>query len=374
MDMDDIKYIRKTYEEELFKKYNIVGLGIGFKKKKRRSTKDLSLKIFVKQKVPSYDLKPENMIPNQIDGVLTDIEGIGDVYALPFPYDLGPYKTPSKRIEKYRPAPPGVSIGHYKITAGTFGAVMVDKKTGERLILTNNHAAANSNDAKIGDPILQPGPYDGGKMSDKRWENGGWNYDDKIKDDVIGQLKRYVPIVFEIERPTSKSVKYLAELADLFPRSFNYLAKSTGSKHRMTNVMAVKLSGEYNEMDAAVASPLNPKDIIPEILDIGPVKGVKSPELRMKVQKSGRTTELTKGRIEAIDVSVRVGYGFGGPYANFKNQIVTGRMSSPGDSGSLLLDYDNYAVGLLFAGSTQSSIYNPIDKVLKALEVEPLVI
>ena len=37
--------------------------------------------------------------------------------------------------------------------------------------------------------------------------------------------------------------------------------------------------------------------------------------------------------------------------ARFARQIVTSAMSAGGDSGSLLLDMDNRAVGLLFAGS-----------------------
>jgi hypothetical protein len=46
-------------------------------------------------------------------------------------------------------------------------------------------------------------------------------------------------------------------------------------------------------------------------------------------------------------------------------------MSSPGDSGSLLVAGDSMkAVGLLFAGSDQATIFNPIEDVLSALEVE----
>lgn len=374
MDIDDIRNIRRTYEEELFKKYNIVGLGIGFKKKKRRHTKDLSLKMFVKEKLPPYGLKPIDMIPEQIDGVPTDVEGIGEVYAIPPTYGIERTIKEVKRTERHRPAPPGVSLGHYQITAGTFGTVVVDKKTGELLILTNNHVAANSNNANIRDPVLQPGPHDGGRLDKKRFRDGKWDYEKQMDDDVIGWLKNYVPIVYEFEIYNSGHMKYLAELANLFPRSFNYLAKSTGSKYRLTDIVPIKLSGEYNEIDAAVVSPLNPKDINPEILGIGRVKGVKDAELGMKVQKSGRTTGLTKGRIEAIDVSLRVGYGYGGKYANFKNQIVSNYMSSPGDSGSSLLDYDNYAVGLLFAGSSRVTVYNPINKVLDGLKVEPLVV
>jgi hypothetical protein len=36
----------------------------------------------------------------------------------------------------------GVSIGHYKGTAGTAGCLVKDKKTGEILILSNAHVLA----------------------------------------------------------------------------------------------------------------------------------------------------------------------------------------------------------------------------------------
>jgi hypothetical protein len=45
-------------------------------------------------------------------------------------------------------------------------------------------------------------------------------------------------------------------------------------------------------------------------------------------------------------------------------------MSQPGDSGSLLVAGGSLqAVGLLFAGSSQTTIYNPIGDVLQALAV-----
>jgi hypothetical protein len=57
--------------------------------------------------------------------------------------------------------------------------------------------------------------------------------------------------------------------------------------------------------------------------------------------------------------------------AQFDGQIITGPMSQGGDSGSLLVADDlRAAVGLLFAGSSQSTIHNPIQAVLDALEVD----
>ena len=59
-----------------------------------------------------------------------------------------------------RPVPGGISIGHTEITAGTFGCLV--KRGSDTYILSNNHVIANSNDAQVGDVIIQPGPVDGG--------------------------------------------------------------------------------------------------------------------------------------------------------------------------------------------------------------------
>ena len=84
------------------------------------------------------------------------LEEVGEIFAPP-PGDI---KTDIDRTKYIRPAPGGVSIGHKDITAGTLGMLVQDKETGEILILSNNHILANSNDAKIGDRIMQPGPHD----------------------------------------------------------------------------------------------------------------------------------------------------------------------------------------------------------------------
>src|SRR3954463_8294469 len=62
-----------------------------------------------------------------------------------------------------RPMKIGVSIGHYKITAGTLGGFVRSRDDDSVLILSNNHVLANENKGKKGDPILQPGDIDGGR-------------------------------------------------------------------------------------------------------------------------------------------------------------------------------------------------------------------
>jgi hypothetical protein len=213
------------------------------------------------------------------------------------------------RTALIRPALAGVSIGHYRGGAGTFGAVVYDRKTGEPLILSNNHVLANTSltDEKrgeIGDSIVQPAVMD-------------------KKSKELGVLAKYVPL-------------------NPYPSP--------------------------NVVDCALAKPLSEQDISPEILEIGTVAGVCEPVVGMEIKKSGRTTGYTTGKIRALNATINVSYG-NGQTIKFEKQIVASPMSRPGDSGSLVLNRENKAVGLLFAGSDLSTIINPINYVLEMLGV-----
>ena len=54
----------------------------------------------------------------------------------------------------------------------------------------------------------------------------------------------------------------------------------------------------------------------------------------------------------------------------FTNQLMASGMSAGGDSGSAILDGDGLVVGLLYAGSGQATLINPIQTVLNLLKVE----
>jgi hypothetical protein len=88
----------------------------------------------------------------------------------------------------------------------------------------------------------------------------------------------------------------------------------------------------------------------------------------MAVRKSGRTTAITTGEIQQVDVTVDVDYG-SGRTARFTDQLLAGAMSQGGDSGSAVLDADKNLVGLLFAGSDTTTIINRIENVFSALQV-----
>ena len=125
-----------------------------------------------------------------------------------------------------------------------------------------------------------------------------------------------------------------------------------------------------NAMDAALALPDDPGWVNPEIMGVGMVTGVGEPLLGQRVQKMGRTTGLTQGTITQVDVTVKVNYN--GRIANFSDQVFADNMSSPGDSGSSILDMQRRGVGLLFAGSESVTILTPLQRVLDHFGVSVL--
>jgi hypothetical protein len=121
-------------------------------------------------------------------------------------------------------------------------------------------------------------------------------------------------------------------------------------------------------VDCAIAEPLDPNDMKNEILNIGNILGVEEATLAMGLKKSGRTTGYTTGSVQQIDVTSQVSYG-SNKVATFVDQLMAGAMSEGGDSGSAVLSDNNKIVGLLFAGSSTSTIINRIQNVFQALNV-----
>jgi hypothetical protein len=133
-----------------------------------------------------------------------------------------------------------------------------------------------------------------------------------------------------------------------------------------------------NNVDcAAAALRSGTMDSTGFIEGIGTINSViASPSVGLAVIKSGRTTGTTTGAISSINTSVNVQYqircGQGKKYVvSYTNQVVINSttFSAGGDSGSLILTNDTHfhPVALLYAGSSSSTIGNPIGEVLTKL-------
>jgi len=66
--------------------------------------------------------------------------------------------------------------------------------------------------------------------------------------------------------------------------------------------------GAANFVDAALAKPTSDSMVVKDILDIGPPTGSAQVELDESIQKSGRTTDVTQGKVLQLHATVQVQY------------------------------------------------------------------
>ena len=321
MTWDRIRAAKAKFERFLLERANVVGVGVGRKVVDGRETDEPAVIVFVERKLPEAQLKRRDIVPKALDEVKTDVIETGKLKAQAA-------AAPRARTDRWRPAPGGVSLGHYRITAGTLGGVV--RRGGRRFILSNNHVLADSNRARSGDPILQPGPADGG-----------------TRDDTIATLETFVPLRFDA--PDRGFLAFLRRLAT-----------------RLGVRPAAKAPA--NLVDAAIARPVRDDAVDDAVLGLDRPGGVGDAEVGDAVRKSGRTTGLTEGRVLATDATVEIEYD--ADVATFADQVVAGPMSQGGDSGSLVVDRDGRVVGLLFAGSSTSTVFNRARRVADALGIE----
>ena len=331
MDLQSAIRVKRQNRDYLLGRRNVVACGVGFKETEGGITDEPCVVVSVTKKVPKAQLSSADIVPKKLGEVRTDVQETGVIRAL------------QGHTDRWRPAPGGVSIGHIDVTAGTLGCLVT--RDGQLFILSNNHVLANSNAAQRGDPIIQAGRYDGGTLNDQ-----------------IATLEDFIPLNFGASPATCSAATGVESF-------LNWLAKLLGSSHR---VMAFQQVPGRNLVDAAIARPLSDDLVEKRIFEIGVPKGAREATLGAQVKKSGRTTGFTTGRITQIDVTTQVSYGEGQD-AIFEDQLMAGAMSQGGDSGSAVLDEEDFVVGLLFAGSDAATIISPIQFVLDALNVEIVV-
>jgi hypothetical protein len=203
----------------------------------------------------------------------------------------------------------GTSTGNdNECASGTLGCVVT--KGGADYFLSNNHVFARENAASIGERIDAPGRYDGKPKC--------------AQTPQIGNLAAY---------------------------------------------QAISFSGS-NVVDCAIAGPVSGLSYTTtEAGGYAPSQTTVAPAVGLAVKKTGRTSGLTHDTIQAINVTITVGYTNG--TAVFTQQIQTGgQFIRSGDSGSLeVTETGNNPVGLCFAGSSSASFANPIGPVLQALAI-----
>ena len=248
-----------------------------------------------------------------------DVRVIGRVRPLTSPF---PGSAPEELQRRVRPLRPGLSVGHPAVSAGTLGGFVRLPGDDRLLVLSNNHVLAASDAATEGDAALQPGVADGGTPADR-----------------IGVLSSFVPLSPEPGNLVDAAVAALDPAVTADPAGYP--------------------GGALAALVAAV------DDVDPDEL----------------VEKVGRTTGHTRGRVTAVEVD-GVGVQYDEGIVTFDDQVeiegLTGAFSAGGDSGSVIWrSRDRAPLGLLFAGSSTGgsagggvTFANPMATVLRELGVE----
>lgn len=217
-----------------------------------------------------------------------------------------------------RPMLIGGSIAHHRVTAGTIGAFVKDDYG--TYVLSNNHILANENRANVGDPILQRGAADGGKLGTQN----------------VGVLQRWLALDATANDNVDAAIARIDQ-ADINPSLLRGI--KNGSNQHLGEAVPV--------------------------------------EIGATVFKIGRTSHTTYGEVSSIEMSqVTVRYDIGDiPFTNFiEIKSVDGKpFSLPGDSGAVIVNEKMEGVGMLVAASdfgNGNSYAHPLPEVLQRLNVQ----
>ncbi len=312
---DLIKKAAKRLKERRELAEDDIAIGIGLAKASRSSEHRITAFVQSRQHLKSALLeKIRSRAAGEVDIVYT-----------------GPIRARQWYDQASNPLRIGCSVAHQASATGTIGCFVKDNKTSETCILSNNHVLANVNLARVGEPVLQPGPIDGGSI-------GG---------NTVARLVRLVDI----------------KLGGVAANEVDCAIATLAANGPQFDARAI--------CDNTGASFGNPLATHPAQAEPG-----------MPVEKIGRTTGHTTGYVRDVNVCNLIVEMSPGSTAKFDGQIAfhsdiqDQRFSANGDSGALIISDMHDPIALLFAGSDEGgenglgiTYGNPIDRVLASLNV-----
>lgn len=299
--MEAMKNFVRTRGAEFLKDPNISSVGVGYKIKDGKQTRDLAIQFTVRDKASSPEaLESLGTVQIPESFVIGNTVVPTDVLQREFKaeFRVVAEAVGSDRKKRLDPIAPGASVAHTNdpATAGTIGCVVYDRENGTPYVLSNWHVLQGP-DGAIGDAVVQPGPFD----------------DNRTQLNRLGTLVR----------------SHLGHAGD-----------------------------------CAVAT-IEGRGVDSNIIDLGiAVEKLGEPALGDLVIKSGRTTGVTRGVVTRVHTISRINYGgtvgsqeIGGFEIGLDPDHIpsNGEVSMGGDSGSLWLFVKNgkptnVMAGLHFAG------------------------
>lgn len=159
--MNALRDFVRTRSSEYLKDPNVSSVGIGYRRKGGKPTKEIAIQFTVKRKSEPEGLVSlgTEAIPKSflIDGEEVPTDVIERKYTTE--YRLITEVQASNRKIRMDPILPGISVANVNVSAGTLGCIVYDRFLGTPYVLSNWHVL-HGKGGKIGDDIVQPGPFD----------------------------------------------------------------------------------------------------------------------------------------------------------------------------------------------------------------------
>jgi hypothetical protein len=291
----------------------VIGVAVGPKHTAGRRA-GLAVVVLVRRKLVGRKLRPGQRVPRTLDA-----RSLGMGKALPTDVRAVGVGRLESLFSAERPAHPGFNVGNELEGSGTITCLLRARTGGALLALSCTHVIGRFGDAGAGEVVMVP----------SRDEAEGMGVLGRAP---IGVLERVLPL----------------------GRSF---ADGLGN------------------VDAATFRPGRPADVDAALALVGvrPTGVCDDVSVGMKVHKVGATSGLTFGEVTAIHATIGLGYptpSGGMATVWFSDAIGISQFTRPGDSGALVLDEQDRAVGLHIGSLDDSSICLPIQRVLDALDCD----
>ena len=145
------RFVVNLYKKWLYRKANVVGVGIGSKTKDGKIIDNDCLLVAVKKKKNIGALSKKDLIPKTLMGIKTDVIDVGNLEYM--------------WRKEHRPVKISSSACWVGLTACSAGLPLYDANNTPYMLM-NKHCAAPIG-ANVGDAIVQPSPLDGGTIKNR---------------------------------------------------------------------------------------------------------------------------------------------------------------------------------------------------------------
>jgi hypothetical protein len=307
----DYMEIKERAATRLLALPGVHAVGVGAKQVDGKRTEDVAIAVFVEHKRPLNEVPADERIPDEIEGVKTDVIEMPVPQTIQVPGQL--FGAKREDTKKYRPIRGGTQCQREGHGFGTFGCLFTIPSDPKTIIAATNHHVIYTNCSDKANKE-QVGQADGSTSSSHCCE------------DIVGTV---LAAVCDTE----------VDIA---------LVKLNGGEEWLAEVQEVGPVGATHFVEPAEANPPN----------------------TYPVQKRGRTSSRTGGVITHTGTSGTVNKPGGGLHRSYTNGMVIqpnpdpaspGTMvdfALPGDSGSALLNEGGDVVGIVFAANFATKTTN----------------